>query len=554
MKKSIQLMVLGLALCCTLLAQAAKPVFLITPVTKAPSTIYAGQTVTTTYTITNNTPYALDGNGVVELPTGVTQAGGSCNTPFNLASGASCTLTLQIVADTLTGDVRGGPKVCNTLANPIYCSRPSLGNELNITKSTNQAPITSFTISGSISGLTASGLVLQNNGTDDLVVPSGSTSFEFATPVTYGDGYVVTVATQPTGLTCTVSNGTGTNVTTNINSVSITCNTTTFTIGGSISGLTASGLVLRNNGTDNLVVPSGSTSFQFATPVAYGGGYAVTIATQPTGRTCTVSNGTGTNVMANINTVSITCNVTTFTVGGTITGLTDSGLVLRNNGGDDLTVPSGATSFQFATPVAYGSGYAVTVATQPPGVTCTVNNGTGSNVTANVTNVQIVCTVQVGDALGGGVVYQIVGSTAYVVSLGDVNTSVAWDTDVSPSSVATSDSNGYGNTYVILVAANFTAAAACRTYNPGVGSGEWFLLAANEWPILGNTSVLTAINAKSGKTGFIQFSGGVDYWGSTQRIGNSVFTRSFASSSLSFELFSSKDSTLRVRCVRTVPI
>ena len=56
MKKSIQLVVLGLALSCAVLAQAAKPVFLITPVTKAPSTIYAGQIITTAYTVTNTTP------------------------------------------------------------------------------------------------------------------------------------------------------------------------------------------------------------------------------------------------------------------------------------------------------------------------------------------------------------------------------------------------------------------------------------------------------------------------------------------------------------------
>lgn len=41
----------------------------------------------------------------------------------------------------------------------------------------------------------------------------------------------------------------------------------------------------------------------------------------------------------------------TFTISGTITGLTASGLVLTNNSADDLSVASGSTSFKFNTPV-----------------------------------------------------------------------------------------------------------------------------------------------------------------------------------------------------------
>lgn len=80
-----------------------------------------------------------------------------------------------------------------------------------------------------------------------------------------------------------------------------------------------------------------------------------------------------------------------YTIGGSISGLTASGLVLQNNGGDNLTVPSGATSFQFSTPVAFRGSYKVTVLQQPTGLTCTVVNGSGSNISANVMNVQITC-------------------------------------------------------------------------------------------------------------------------------------------------------------------
>ena len=60
----------------------------------------------------------------------------------------------------------------------------------------------------------------------------------------------------------------------------------------------------------------------------------------------------------------------TYTIGGTVTGLTGAGLVLQDNGGDNLTVSANATSFTFSTAVASGGAYSVTVLTQPAGQSC----------------------------------------------------------------------------------------------------------------------------------------------------------------------------------------
>ncbi|MFZ0500416.1 MAG: hypothetical protein WAM52_14895, partial [Steroidobacteraceae bacterium] len=49
---------------------------------------------------------------------------------------------------------------------------------------------------------------------------------------------------------------------------------------------------------------------------------------------------------------------TTYTIGGTVSGLSASGLTLENNGGDTLTVASGATTFTFSTALASGAAYA----------------------------------------------------------------------------------------------------------------------------------------------------------------------------------------------------
>ena len=70
--------------------------------------------------------------------------------------------------------------------------------------------------------------------------------------------------------------------------------------------------------------------------------------TQPPGQTCTVTNGSGT-ANANVTNVAVNC-VTTYSIGGTVSGLVGTGLVLQNNGADNLTFTvSGA--FTFATPL-----------------------------------------------------------------------------------------------------------------------------------------------------------------------------------------------------------
>ena len=82
-----------------------------------------------------------------------------------------------------------------------------------------------------------------------------------------------------------------------------------------------------------------------------------------------------------------------FSVGGTVTGLTGSGLVLRNGGaGETLAVGNGAFTFTQRLPDAFN--YTVTVATQPtsPSQVCTVANGSGAVAGADVTNVAVTCT------------------------------------------------------------------------------------------------------------------------------------------------------------------
>jgi N-acetylneuraminic acid mutarotase len=88
----------------------------------------------------------------------------------------------------------------------------------------------------------------------------------------------------------------------------------TYTIGGTVSGLSGSGLVLQDNGGNNFSV-SANGAFTFSTALDAGATYAVTVLTQPTGpaQTCSVTNGTGTVAQANVTSVAVTCVTVTFT-------------------------------------------------------------------------------------------------------------------------------------------------------------------------------------------------------------------------------------------------
>jgi N-acetylneuraminic acid mutarotase len=82
--------------------------------------------------------------------------------------------------------------------------------------------------------------------------------------------------------------------------------------------------------------------------------------------------------------------VTSYTLGGTISGLNLSSVVL-SNGGSTVTVTSGSSSWQFSSSFAANSNYSVNVQTQPSGEVCQVTGAASGVLTHNVSNVTVVC-------------------------------------------------------------------------------------------------------------------------------------------------------------------
>jgi len=120
----------------------------------------------------------------------------------------------------------------------------------------------------------------------------------------------------------------------------------------------------------------------------------------------------------------------TYSVGGTVTGLQSGEQITIENNAANPTVISANAAFTFSAPISSGGTYAISISQQPVTQTCTVTNGSMTNVTANVSNIAINC------ATAGYAVLYAFGA----VSNDAIN-------PINGNLVQGSDSNFYGVTY-----------------------------------------------------------------------------------------------------------
>jgi hypothetical protein len=117
----------------------------------------------------------------------------------------------------------------------------------------------------------------------------------------------------------------------------------TYSIGGTIDGLSASGLSIAY-GNQTVAPATGAATFVFPTPMAAGTAYSVTVQSQPAGQTCLVTNGTGTVGSANVTTIQLSCNANnlsgTASTGSPIAG---SAVVLVDSNDKQVTTKTDGT-------------------------------------------------------------------------------------------------------------------------------------------------------------------------------------------------------------------
>jgi len=138
-----------------------------------------------------------------------------------------------------------------------------------------------------------------------------------------------------------------------------------------------------------------------------------------------VANGSGSGVAANVTNVAVTCSTNTYTIGGTVSGLAAGQQVTLNNNAANPTTVAANGAFTFSTPVTFNGVYAVTVGTQPANETCTVTNGSGSGVAANVTNVTVTCRLAIAyvtNKTDGTISEYTIGTDGTFTSFGTIDT------------------------------------------------------------------------------------------------------------------------------------
>jgi len=256
----------------------------------------------------------------------------------------------------------------------------------------------SFNIGGTVTGLSGV-LIIQNNSGDDTVVEqtgSGDVSFTFKTSISSVSTYSVSVKLQPNTQACTASNASGT-TSQNISNISIACTSSSYNVSGTVSGLTGS-VVLQNNGAEDLTVSNGS--FSFTNKINKGSAYNVTVKTQPSPFTCSAASNRGL-ASDNMSSVSIVCAVQAYFLSGTASGLGSTTLGLQFD--NETKTLSDNGSFSFSTTVAEGGGYSIYIPSQPDNRTCSVTNGTRSNVTQDYTDLKAVCWEYIDKVTSGGI-------------------------------------------------------------------------------------------------------------------------------------------------------
>ncbi len=311
-------------------------------------------------------------------------------------------------------------------------------------------------ISVAVTGLTGT-LVMQDTKQDLLTFTSNTTQ-TFPTTFASGSTYTVRVKTQPAGQTCTLSsNATGT-ITSNI-TVTATCTTkgANDTISVAVTGLTGT-LVMQDDKADTLTFTTNNTQ-SFATTYASGSTYSVTVKTQPSGQTCTLSSNSSGTITANI-TITATCttNTTNDKISVAVTGLTGT-LVVQDDKADTLTFNSNTTQ-TFATSYASGSTYSVSVQTQPAGQTCTLSSNASGTITSNIT-VTATCTTS-----GNGLTVSVAvsGLSGTVVMQDDQGNSLTFTSNTTQKFANTYTS---GSTYTVYVTNQPANQSCIPTYSTG---------------------------------------------------------------------------------------
>ncbi|MDP1923034.1 MAG: hypothetical protein Q8L14_42715 [Myxococcales bacterium] len=228
-------------------------------------------------------------------------------------------------------------------------------------------------LSVELQGVDVDGVTLTERGSNQvLTTTAGADAGAFPSPLLWESTYDVLVSAPPaSGRTCSIDGGTGT-VLGPIPPPVVSCVKQRFQVGGTISGLDAGSVRLRENTTmQQVTANAGATSFVLPAPVEWDTPIDVVIAAQPPTRFCVLDGGSRV-VRSTITDIAVACRGG-FPVSGLVRNLRGAGLQLAERGtAQTITIApdGGTTAFQLPVVVPEGDALQLSIATQPAGQTC----------------------------------------------------------------------------------------------------------------------------------------------------------------------------------------
>jgi hypothetical protein len=239
--------------------------------------------------------------------------------------------------------------------------------------------------------------------------------------------------------------------------------------------------VLQNNAADTLIA-SVDGPFTFATPVAAGGTYSVTVLVQPNLQTCTVVNGSGTVATGNVVNLAVSCTQNVTTLSATPT------LVIPVNGGSGaLTVTNTGTVSATNVYAALPSGWtgvtqdASACAFLPPAASCNLQfSSTEPYVASGGVSIQgdntPASNSAFGFSLGGFLVFDVPSaSRAIVVDNVDLPGTTWGGFGVVTGASSLTDGESNTNIIVNTLGSNGPSAALKCAMNTSGGGIGWYL-------------------------------------------------------------------------------
>ncbi len=236
-------------------------------------------------------------------------------------------------------------------------------------------------------------MVVNLNGIEDLTLSQWSFLNKFfKTRLKVGMPYVVSIKTHPPGKICHLSNRKGVIVESVTPIVGMDCavdSTLSYSLGGSVSGLITSGLVLSLDGSELMTIDANASNYTFANPILGSVSHTLAIESQPVGQICSLSKEWIWTI-TDVADANIICSRGPYSIGGYVAGLKTPGLELQLNNSETMAVPADG-HFTFDTLFSEGMNYKVSISRQPNDQVCSVHRAEGWGLSASVTDVIITC-------------------------------------------------------------------------------------------------------------------------------------------------------------------